>query len=254
MIRLNVVREGEGPIVVLSHALGCNLHMWDSVAERLAAAHTVVRYDHRNHGGSERVPGPVTMQMLADDAVALIQREAEGEPVHFVGLSMGGMTAQAMAPEHAGLLRSMVIANSSAYYPDQAPWRARVDTVRSQGVGAIATGAVGKWLTPEFLATPEGRAAGETLHAMLVATDPDAYIASCEAVAAIDFRESNRRIATPTLVIAGARDEATPPEMSDAMVQAIPHARRATIDGAHVSAVEKPAEFVQLLIDFWRSL
>ena len=254
MTRLNVLREGEGPIVVLSHALGCDLHMWDGVAEVLARAHTVLRYDHRNHGGSEVVPGPLTMQALADDAAALIEREADGEPVHFVGLSMGGMTAQALAPTHPQLLRSLVIANSSAYYPDRTPWRTRVETVQAQGVAAIAPGAVARWLTPAFTITPEGAEAARRLHATLVATDAPGYIASCEAVAAIDFRESNRNIRTPSLVIAGDRDEATPPSMSEAIADAIPGAKLARIDAAHLSAVERPVAFAQLLIDFWRSL
>ncbi|RYY82573.1 MAG: alpha/beta fold hydrolase, partial [Comamonadaceae bacterium] len=117
MIRLHTVRQGEGPIVVLSHALGCDLHMWDGVAELLARAHTVLRYDHRNHGASEVVPGPLRVETLAQDAADLIAREADGEPVHFVGLSMGGMTAQALAVRHPELLRTVVIANSSAHYP-----------------------------------------------------------------------------------------------------------------------------------------
>ncbi|MBT2325816.1 alpha/beta fold hydrolase [Variovorax paradoxus] len=254
MTRLNVVREGVGPIVVLSHALGCDLHMWDGVAEVLARAHTVLRYDHRNHGGSECLDGAFTMQALADDAAALIEREAEGEPVHFVGLSMGGMTAQALAPKHPKLLKSLVIANSSAHYADPAPWRTRVDTVRAQGVAAIAPGAVARWLTPAYAATPEGAEAARRLNDTLVGTDATGYVASCEAVSAIDFRESNRRIATPTLVIGGLRDEATPLPMSEAMAAAIPGARLATIDAAHLSAVERPVEFSQLLIDFWRSL
>ncbi|MDM0069334.1 alpha/beta fold hydrolase [Variovorax sp. J31P207] len=254
MTRLNVVREGNGPIVVLSHALGCDLHMWDGVAEQLARAHTVVRYDHRNHGQSEVVAGPLTMQTLADDVADLIAREAGGVPVHFVGLSMGGMTAQALASTHPKLLRSVVIANSSAHYPDQAPWRARVETVQAQGVAAIAAGAVARWLTPEFTTTPEGAEAARMLTETLVRTDAVGYIASCNGVAAIDFRESNRAIAVPTLVIAGTRDEATPLAMSEAMVAAIPGSRLATIAAAHLSAVERPVEFSQTLVDFWRSL
>jgi 3-oxoadipate enol-lactonase len=252
--RLHVVREGEGPFVVLSHALGCDLHMWDGVAALLARAHTVIRYDHRDHGASELVPGSFDVQALARDAAELIQREAAGEPVHFVGLSMGGMTAQALAAEHPGLLRSVTIANSSAHYPDRAPWRARAETVAAKGIAAIAPGAVERWLTPAFAATPEGAAAARTLHDVLVHNDAQGYIESCAAVAAIDFRDSNRRIAVPTLVIAGTQDLATPPSMSEAIVAAIPGARLATIDAAHVSAVERPAAFVELLIDFWRSL
>ncbi|WP_076997722.1 alpha/beta fold hydrolase [Variovorax sp. KK3] len=254
MTRLNVLREGEGPFVVLSHALGCDLHMWDGVAEVLARAHTVLRYDHRNHGASEKVPGPLTIEHLADDAAEMIARETDGEPVHFVGLSMGGMTAQALAAKHPQLLRSIVIANSSAHYPDRTPWRTRVETVQAQGVAAIAPGAVARWLTPVYATTPEGAEAARRLHDTLVATDAAAYVASCDAVAAIDFRESNRAICTPTLVIAGNQDEATPPAMSEAMVEAIPGAKLARIDAAHLSAVERPVEFTQMLIDFWRSL
>ena len=254
MTRLNLVREGNGPIVVLSHALGCDLRMWDGVAAQLARAHTVLRYDHRNHGASERVPGALRIETLAQDAAELIQREADGEPVHFVGLSMGGMTAQALAVRHPELLRTVTIANSSAHYPDQAPWRARAETVAARGVAAIAPGAVSRWLTPAFAATPEGQVAAEQLQAVLLANDPQAYIESCNAVAAIDFRDSNRRVAVPTLVIGGLQDEATPFAMSEAIAAAIPHARLASIDAAHVSAVERPVEFAQLLIDYWRSL
>jgi 3-oxoadipate enol-lactonase len=254
MTRLNLVREGNGPIVVLSHALGCDLRMWDGVAAQLARAHTVLRYDHRNHGASERVPGALRIETLAQDAAELIQREAGGEPVHFVGLSMGGMTAQALAVRHPELLRTVTIANSSAHYPDQAPWRPRAETVAARGVAAIAPGAVSRWLTPAFAATPEGQVAAQQLQAVLLANDPQAYIESCNAVAAIDFRDSNRRIAVPTLVIGGLQDEATPFAMSEAIAAAIPNARLASIDAAHVSAVERPVEFAQLLIDYWRSL
>ncbi|MDQ0590434.1 alpha/beta fold hydrolase [Variovorax paradoxus] len=254
MTRLNVVREGSGPFVVLSHALGCDLHMWDGVAEQLARGHTVIRYDHRNHGGSEVVPGALRVETLAHDVAELIQREAGGEPVHFVGLSMGGMTAQALAVRHPELLRSVVIANSSAHYPDQSPWRARAETVAAKGVAAIASGAVSRWLTHGYVTTQEGKAAAQVLHDVLVRTDAQAYIDSCNAVAAIDFRESNRRIAVPTLVIAGLQDEATPLAMSEAIAAAIPGARLATIDAAHLSAVERPVEFTQLLIDYWRNL
>lgn len=254
MTRLNVVREGDGPIVVLSHALGCDLSMWDGVAAQLSRAHTVLRYDHRNHGASEVVPGALRIETLAQDAAELIRREAGGEPVHFVGLSMGGMTGQALAVRHPELLRTMVIANSAAYYPDQSPWRTRVETVAARGVAAIAPGAVSRWLTPAYVGTPEGAVAAKTLHDVLVRTDAQGYIESCNAVAAIDFRESNRRVAVPTLVIGGLQDEATPMTMSEAMVGAIPGSRLATIDAAHLSAVERPVEFTQLLIDFWRSL
>ena len=253
-MRLHTLREGQGPMVVLSHALGCDLHMWDGVAALLASEYTVLRYDHRNHGRSDVVTGPLTIETLAEDAAALIEREAGGKPVHFVGLSMGGMTAQALAVAHPELLASLAIANSSAWYPDQTPWQARIQAVQAQGIEAIADGALARWLTPGYVATPEGAAAATKLREVLVASDAAGYIASCEAVGAIDFRASNRRIDVPTLVIAGTRDEATPLAMSQQIADAIADAQLATIDAAHISAVERPAEFAALLLAFWRRL
>lgn len=255
MPQLNTLIEGQGPMVVLSHALGCDLHMWDGLAELLKHDHTVLRYDHRNHGQSELVPGAFGIETLADEVAELIRQHChDGEPVDFVGVSMGGMTAQALATRHPELLRSIVIANSSAHYPDAAPWQARERTVQAEGVAAIATGAIARWLTPEFAATPQGAVLAAALHRQLVATDAAGYIASCNAVAGIDFRQSNPRVTVPALVIAGTRDEATPPAMSEAIAAAIPGARLVTIDAAHLSVVEQPAAFAALLNDFWHTL
>lgn len=253
MPKLNYVQEGAGPVVVLSHAVGCELGMWDGVAALLKSRFTVLRYDHRNHGASEIVRGPCTIDMLADDAAALIASQ-HVEPVHFVGLSLGGMTAQALAVRHPHLVRSIVVANSAAYYDEAARkmWAARVQTVLDQGMEPIAEGALQRWFTPEFRADVAGGGAARVaaMRAHLVASDPVAYAASCEAVAQIDFRASNPGVACPALVIAGTRDEATPVAMSEAIAAAIPKATLATIAAAHLSAVEQPAAFAELVTQF----
>ncbi|MFC5521663.1 alpha/beta fold hydrolase [Polaromonas jejuensis] len=240
--------------MVLSHALGCELHMWDGVAALLKERYTVLRYDHRGHGQSEAVPGPYTLDMLADDAADLIAAQAAG-PVHFVGLSMGGMTAQALAVRHPQLVKSLVIANAANWYDEAARvgWQARVNTVLAQGVPAIAEGAMQRWFTPEFRADAAGGGAARVaaLRHQLEIIDAAAYAASCEAVSGIDFRTSNRRIQCPALVIGGTRDEATPVAMSQAICDTIAGAQLRTLDAAHLSAVEQPAAFAQLLVNFF---
>jgi 3-oxoadipate enol-lactonase len=258
---LHCIREGEGPVVVLSHALGCDVTMWDGVAALLDKRYTVLRYDARGHGQSGVPPGPYTMDMLADDAARLITEEVGG-PVHFVGLSMGGMTAQALAARHPALVSSITIANSAMFYEDaaKAVWLARMATVRAQGMEAIADGAMQRWFTPEFRADigVGGLAGGAdrvaTLRARLVANDPDAYAFACEAVAHIDFRASNPVLVCPTLVIGGMRDDATPVAMSQAIADSIARAQLVTLDAAHLSAVEQPVAFAQLLTEFLESL
>lgn len=251
---LHWTKEGQGPVVVLSHALGCDIHMWDGVTALLKNRYTVLRYDHRGHGQSQAPAGPYSMDLLAEDAAGLIREQAAG-PVHFVGLSMGGMTAQALAAAQPQLLKSIVIANAASWYDDAAKalWQARVQTVLAQGVAAIADGAMQRWFTPEFRADLAGggaqRVAG--LRHQLEQTDAAAYAASCGAVAAIDFRASNRRIECPALVIAGTRDEATPVAMSQLIADSIPGAQLRTIEAAHLSAVEQPEAFAHLLESFF---
>ena len=53
---------------------------------------------------------------------------------------------------------------------------------------------------------------------------------------------------------AGSRDEATPPAMSQAIADRIPGAQLASLDAAHLSAVEQPEAFAQRLEDFWAGL
>ncbi|MFW9621731.1 MAG: alpha/beta fold hydrolase, partial [Macromonas sp.] len=178
--------------------------------------------------------------------------------VHFVGLSMGGMTAQSLGARYPELVRSITIANSASHYDDVARtmWQARIDTVLANGVAPIADGAMQRWFTLEFRAdqTHGGAAKVAALRAVLEATAPVPYAAACEAVAKIDLNAGNARIACPTLVIVGSRDEATPPAMSQVMVDGISGAKLVSLDAAHLSAVEQPQAFAALLTEFWAHL
>ena len=251
--RLHQTREGRGPLVVLSHALGCDSSLWDGVVAELKDRYTLLRYDHRGHGRSEAPAGPYTLEMLADDAARVISEACEG-PVAFVGLSLGGMTGQALAVQYPKRVSRLVIANAASWYDDgaQAMWLARVATVLDKGMTAIAEGAMQRWFTPEFQAdiTGGGAAKVAALRAVLERSDAPAYAASCEAVANIDFRMSNALIGCPTLVIAGTRDEATPLKMSVALAASIPGAQLRTLPAAHLSAVEQPQAFAALLDAF----
>lgn len=255
MPELNFVRTGQGPVVVLSHALGSDSSMWEGVAQRLSRVCTVLSYDHRGHGRSPTVQGAWSIEAMADDAAALIDQQVNS-PVHFVGLSMGGMVAQQLAVRHPHLVASIVVANSSSHYDEtaRAMWRARIETVRSLGMAGVADSVMQRWFTAAFRADERGAARVAQVRGRFEAMDPQAYAQACQAVADIDFRSSNPRIACPALVIAGTQDEATPPEMARAICNTISGAVPAFIDAAHLSAVEKPVEFAKLVADFLRNL
>jgi 3-oxoadipate enol-lactonase len=255
---LNHVKTGTGPCVVLSHALGCDLEMWEEVASMLGQPWTVLRYDHRGHGASPAQAGAFTIEDLADDAAALIRAECGVSPVHFVGLSMGGMTAQALAARHPALVSSITIANAACQYDDaaRAMWQARIETVRARGTAAISEGALQRWFTDAFLHDEGGGGAqrARRMRAQLESMSPEAYASACAAVAGIDLEAGNARINCPALVIAGSLDAATPPALSETIARSIPGARLESIAAAHLSAVEQPRAFAGLLTRFWSSL
>ena len=140
--QLRVVVQGaraDAAPVVLAHALGLDLSMWDGLAAHLASARPVLRYDQRGHGGSAVPRGPYRLDDLVDDAARVIREWGRG-PVVFVGLSMGGMVGQGLAIRHPELVKAIVLANTTAKYPEaaQAMWAQRIATVQQGGPAALS--------------------------------------------------------------------------------------------------------------------
>jgi pimeloyl-ACP methyl ester carboxylesterase len=83
---------GEGTPVVLAHGGGQTRYSWGGTAEALArSGHRVVSMDLRGHGDSTWAPDrDYTMDAFRDDALAVA--DWIGEPVAWVGASLGGMT------------------------------------------------------------------------------------------------------------------------------------------------------------------
>ena len=253
---LHVVQEGSGPLLVLSHALGCHLGMWDEVTQLLSKQFTVVRYDHRNHGDSESSAQDFSVDDLADDVAKVIEGLSI-QPVYFVGLSLGGMVAQSLAARYPHLIKACVIANSAQFYDEAAKkmWADRIEKVLKEGVSSISGVAIERWFTPEFLGATDQkkqrRVAG--IRSDLDLFDAKLYVLSCAAVAGIDYRKGNENISVPTLVLFGSHDQATPPALSFAIHEAIKGSALAEIDAAHLSAVESPIQFAEIVSSFLRS-
>ncbi len=248
--QLKVSLQGKGPPVMLSHALGLDLSMWDDLAARLAGSRTVLRYDQRGHGGSARPPGPYAMDDLVDDAARLIREWGRG-PVVFIGLSMGGMVGQGLAVRYPELLRGVVLANTTARYPEAARpvWAARIAAVEQGGMAAVADAVVERYLSADYRAAHPAEAAA--LRARLLRADPAGYVAACHAVAGVDWLERLSSVRTPALVIAGARDAGATPEMAREIASRIGGAElRIFDDASHLSVAEVPDQFYSAVTSF----
>jgi 3-oxoadipate enol-lactonase len=85
---------------------------------------------------------------------------------------------------------------------------------------------------------------------IFLSTNPDGYIACCEAIRDMDFTASNPRITAPTLVIVGSQDPATPPAAGEAIAKQIKGAKLAALDAAHIANIELPKIYAETVINF----
>ncbi len=141
-IELNYEIEGEeGPWVVLSHSLACNLRMWDEQIEMLRDRFRVLAFDTRGHGKSDAPGGPYTLDDLVEDTHGLLSGLGIGK-AHWVGLSMGGMIGMLYALKYPQTFESLVLCDTSSRIPTElAPaWADRIKTANEQGMPALVDG------------------------------------------------------------------------------------------------------------------
>jgi 3-oxoadipate enol-lactonase len=148
------------------------------------------------------------------------------------------------APER---LERLILCNTSAYMGPPESWDTRIATVRSTGMAALAEAILDRWFTPEFRRREPATVAAIT--EMLLGTDPEGYGGCCAAIRDMDLRKMLALIRTPTLVIAGDSDPATPLEHAELIVNSIDGARLAILPAAHLSNVEQPGLFADAVFE-----
>lgn len=187
-----------------------------------------------------------SIDAMADDVAAFLDREGVREKVVVGGISMGGYVSLAFARRHAARLRGLVLADTRAE-PDSDEARANRDAaiarVREGDLAGFVDGLLDKLVTPLHR---------DEVRALAMKQPPDAVVDALHALRdRPDARPGLGAIAVPTLVLVGSEDAITPPGVAEAMAAAIPGAERLVIDGAaHLSNIDRPAEFQAALASF----
>ena len=245
-IHVAIDGRDSGPTVVLSNSLGSTIRMWEPQLAALCDHFRVVRYDRRGHGRSGTT-GPYSFERFGRDVLAILDA-LNIRTTHWCGLSMGGMVGQwlgANAPQRFG---KIILSNTACHYPDPTNWLNRINAVKQGGMAAVAETIIAGWLTADFREREPQITAN--MKAMLLASPVQGYLACCEALSALDQRELLPKIKSPTLVIAGRHDMATPIAAGEYIRSHIPGAALTILDAAHISNVEQPHAFSDAVIGF----
>ncbi len=249
-INVNFTIEGEGPWVVMSHSLACNLSMWDEQAQLLKSRYRVMRFDTRGHGGSDAPETAYNMDMLAQDLLGLLD-ELSVESAHFIGLSMGGMIGMTFALKHPQRLRSLMLCDTSSRIPAEAGpvWEGRMKIAAEQGMEPLVDPTLQRWFTEPFYKA--NTAMMDRVGQMIRKTTPAGYIGCCQAISKIDVTDHLGAIRCPVQIVVGEQDVGTPVAMSRAIQDAIPDSELVVIASAsHLSNLEQPAAFNQAIAGF----
>lgn len=236
----------DAPVLVLSNSIGTTMDLWAGQIASLAGGFRVVRYDARGHGRSSVPRGDASIARLGHDVLELMDF-LDVPQFTFCGLSLGGMVGQWLGVNAPDRLDGLVLCNTSAFM-GPAGWETRIQAVRKGGMAAIAAAVLDRWFRPAFRESRPGLVA--RMQTMLLGIDPVGYAGCCAAIRDMDQRGTIAAITTPTLVIGGTQDKATPPDHSLFLAASIPGARLEMLEAAHLSNLEQPEAFMALLLDF----
>ncbi|HYD08140.1 MAG TPA: 3-oxoadipate enol-lactonase, partial [Reyranella sp.] len=208
------------------------------VVARLGRDLRLLRYDLRGHGLSDAPAGSYSIADHVDDLAALLDARGIRDAL-VVGLSIGGMVAQAIAARRADLVRALILSDTAPRIGTAALWSARMDAIRKGGIASIAYAILERWFPPAYRERHPDDFAG--YRNMLTRMPAEGYIGTCATLRDTDLSETTRTLRQPTLCLAGAEDTSTPPASVKAMSALIPGATFEIVaDAGHLPCIERP--------------
>ncbi len=233
---------GDPILLIMGHAYGAD--MWHRTAPELAASYRVIRFDNRGIGRSSDPPGLYPVQLMADDALDVLDA-AGAASAHVYGVSMGGFIALQLALGHPGRVRSLTLGCTAA----SAEGASRGARVRSL-VPAAALNRMA-WKLLYAPGTPASRRAED--QQIVRRTRASSRGRRGQLIGAASFDASSRlaEIRTPTLVIHGALDRIVPAVNGRRLAGGVAGARLVVFpDAGHVYMTDVPDAANQEVLRF----
>ena len=176
---------------VLVHSLAMDQKFWKLVAEQLVHRTSILLYDCRGHGESDKPRGEYSGALFADDLADLLAHVGWNSAL-VAGASMGGAVAIQFAGTYPERTSGLGLIDTTAWYGPNAPkdWEARAERALKNGLEELVEFQTTRWFSSAYLAAkPEiVRQCVQTF----LRNDVQAYAQTCRMLGAFDGRESDR--------------------------------------------------------------
>lgn len=254
-------QKGPAPLFCV-HGAGMSSVVFMDLVRRLPPARRVIAPDLPGHGQSEPLAaalGDAERLAAYRDAVAAVWASLGLGRAVLVGHSMGGAVALLGALLWPEKVAGLVLLNSAAALPVS---EELLDLLHRRLPGADAAADEPTWVDrmPAELAElsfspATAREVRERWQAVLLSASRQTVLADFAACRSFDVRERLAALRVPTLVVGGADDLLVPPQQLAATAAQIAGARLHLVPGtAHLTHLEQPDRFLELLSEFLREL
>lgn len=257
---LSALVWGEGPPeLVLLHGGAQNAHTWDTVA--MALDRPLVAVDLPGHGHADSpAPGGYSVDSLAHDVATAVEALAPGAGA-VVGMSLGGLTALALARRAPALVRRLVLVDIT---PGVTPAKAQAVTKFVDGPPSFASFDEILARTVEHNPTRSVASLRRGILHNAVQQEDGSWVwryarhrAPAGAAGALhpdhgDLWEAVSSLAVPVLLVRGLAAGSVVDDADEAeLVRRQPDARVARVEGAgHSVQGDRPVELARLVDDF----
>lgn len=233
---LSVYDAGSGKSIVFLHGNASRWQHWEPQLQALSSRFHCIAFDQRGYGASSPLTSPNSLSQMADDAAAVCQA-LRVDHAYFVGLSMGGAVAIAVALRHPALVDGLVLAA-----PPQIPLEPveipeiTIEFLRSNVIANFG---------PKIKQQPD-------LADRLLKEHLETNIETVRNFSTHDFPQmDSTRIHAPALVMAGELDPAAPPATLKQLAEKLPNATYLEFpETGHYLNIEESEAFTAAIIRF----
>lgn len=244
--------EGDGPAVVLLHGFLCDSRAWGPQLRDLSDRFRVVAWDAAGAGASDDPPEAFTITDWAEDLRKMLDALTV-ERAHVVGLSWGGLVAQAFYGRYQSRVRSLVLSDTYAGWKGSLP----ADAVAKRLARCLSESElapdelVARWVPMEFFTESVSDDVTSAMAEIVADFHPHGFRLMARSLAENDTTSLLPTIRVPTLLLWGEADQRSPIDVAERFREAIPTAELRIIPGAgHVSNMEQPDLFTSHVRQF----
>lgn len=250
-IQLYYEIHGQGEPLLLIAGIGYGTWLWIEQIPTLSQEYTVIAFDNRGTGRSDKPDSEYTVSLLASDAYELL-RALGITQAHVLGISLGGFIAQQLALDHPEIVKKLILCSTSFGGPHMVLPTGEVLQFMAFGAGK-ETFQRGLELafSPGYLENHAAKVARLTAPMRRNPQPRYAYLRQFMAPVNFNSEEQLHKITVPVLVLAGEEDQVVPAENSRRLAAKLPHAQLVIFPKAgHLFLVEQSEKVNRVILDF----